>query len=160
MGGADGAEDGHLEDQRHQFGVQVSDAAFCVGEAYQLLGDIGVPLDAPGVVLAAFVWVYPDPPRRPGPKCWCSRGQMRASGAVCNLDTQAAPELDVWMELGGEVGRRPLCNSDAGEGDLHRVEVPDGPMYCELHGEELVNEALQLLDRHAPLAIGYLQKVY
>ena len=51
-GGADGAKDGFLEDQRRQFEVRVSDGTFWVGETYQLLGDVYWPLDAPGVVLS------------------------------------------------------------------------------------------------------------
>ena len=39
-GGADGAEDGLLEDQRRQSEVQVSDGAFWVGKTDQLLGDV------------------------------------------------------------------------------------------------------------------------
>ena len=79
-GGADGAEDGLLEDQRHQFEVRDSDDAFGVGEADQILGDVGWPIDAPGVVFDVFIWVYPYPLRLPGLKRWCSRGQKRADG--------------------------------------------------------------------------------
>ena len=38
-GGADGAEEGLLEDQRRQLKVKVSDGAFWVGESDQLLVD-------------------------------------------------------------------------------------------------------------------------
>ena len=60
--GVDGAEDGLLEDQLRQLEIRVSDGAFWVGEAGQLLGDVGWLLDAPGVILAVLVWVYTDPP--------------------------------------------------------------------------------------------------
>ena len=59
--GADGAEDGFLEDQSRQFEVQVGDDAFGVGEDDQLLGDVSWLLYTPFVVLSVFVWVYPDP---------------------------------------------------------------------------------------------------
>ena len=65
--GANGAKDGLLEDQRRQLEVQVSGGAFWVGEADQLLGEVGCALDAPCVVLVLFVWVSPDPPE-PKPK--------------------------------------------------------------------------------------------
>ena len=61
-GGADGAEDGLLENQRRQFEVQVGYGAFGVVEADQLRSDVGWPLDAPALVLAVFVGVYLDPP--------------------------------------------------------------------------------------------------
>ena len=51
-----------MEDHHFQFKVRVSDGAFWVGEADQLLGDIGWPLDTTGVVIAVFVWVYLYPP--------------------------------------------------------------------------------------------------
>ena len=57
-GGADGAIDGLLEDQRRQFEFQVSYGVFWVGEADQLLGDVDWLLDVPGVVLDVSVWVY------------------------------------------------------------------------------------------------------
>ena len=62
------------------------------------------------------------------------------------------------MELGGEVVCHPVCSSDVVEGDLKRVEVPDFPRQGEVHGAELDDDALQILDRNAPLAIGYPQK--
>ena len=78
--------------------------------------------------------------------------------AVCNLGTKVALELDVLVELGGEVGRRPFCISGAGEGNLHHVEVTNGPRHGKVHGVEISNEVLQILDGYAPLDIGYLQK--
>ena len=62
------------------------------------------------------------------------------------------------MESGREVGRQPFCRSGVGEGNLHRVEVPGGPRYGELHGVELVDEVIHLLGGYTPLAIGYIQK--
>ena len=63
------SEDRLLEDQHCQFEVRVSDDDFWVGEADHLLGDVGWPLDASGVVHTVFVWVYPPPPPRcPGLK--------------------------------------------------------------------------------------------
>ena len=62
------------------------------------------------------------------------------------------------MESGREVGRWPFCCLGAGEGNLHHVEVADGPRHGEVHGVELGDEALQLIDRYTPLDIGYLQK--
>ena len=43
-GGADGFEDGLLEDQFRQFKVRVSDGAIWVGEADKILGDVSWPL--------------------------------------------------------------------------------------------------------------------
>ena len=62
------------------------------------------------------------------------------------------------MELGGEVFCHPVFSSDVGEGDLYLVEVPDCPRHGEVHGADIDDDALQILDRNAPLAIGYPQK--
>ena len=64
------------------------------------------------------------------------------------------------MKSGGEVGCQPFCSSGMVEGDLHIVEVPNGPRRSKVHGAELANELLHILNGYTPLAIGYLQKVY
>ena len=46
------------------------------------------------------------------------------------------------------------------EGDPHIVEVPNGPRHSKVHGAELANELLHILNGYTPLAIGYLQKGY
>ena len=70
----------------------------------------------------------------------------KIGGAVCHLDTQVALELDGLVESGKEVGRRPFCSLGASEGNLHRLEVPDGPRHNKVHEAELADEVLQLLD--------------
>ena len=82
----------------------------------------------------------------------------KVGGAVYHIGTQVAPELDVLVELDGEVGRRPFYSSGTGEGDLHFIEVHNGPRHGKVHGTELSDKALQLLDGYTPLDIGYLQK--
>ena len=59
--GADGAENSFLGDQRRQFEVRVGYQAFWVDEADQILGYVLCPLDVSVVVIAVFVWFYPDP---------------------------------------------------------------------------------------------------
>ena len=164
-GGSDGAEDSLLEDQCRQFYVRFGDGAFGFSEADQLMGDVGWPLDDPGVVLAVFVLVYPYPPGAQAQSVGVAEvrtGIMdqlcKVGGAVINLGAQVAPELDVLVELGREVGRRTFCSSGTGEGNLHRVEVPDGTRHDKVHVEEITDEALQILDGYKPLAIRYLQK--
>ena len=112
-GGADGAEDSLLEDQRRQFDVQVGDDTFRVGEADQLLGDVGWPLDASGVFLAIFVGVYPDPHDTQARSVGVSKSRSgpmnqlhKVGGAVYHIGAQVALELDVLVESGGEIGRR------------------------------------------------------
>ena len=63
------------------------------------------------------------------------------------------------MELGGEFGRHPFYSSGVGDLFLYRVKVPDGPRHGEMHGGEIEDEALQIFDGYAPLAIIYLHKV-
>ena len=79
-GGSDGGEDGPLEYQICQFEVRFGDGAVGVGEADQILGYAGCPLDAPGVVLALLFWGLYIPPRHQCPKRWCSRGQKWDDG--------------------------------------------------------------------------------
>ena len=62
------------------------------------------------------------------------------------------------MESGGEIGHCPFLSLGVGEGNLHCVEVPDGPRHGEVHGAELADEALQILDGYVLLDICYLQK--
>ena len=164
-GGSDGGEDGPLEYQICQFEVRFGDGAFGVGEADQILGYAGCPLDAPGVVLAVFFWVYTYPPGTNAQSVGVAEvrsGMMdqilKVGGAVYHLSTQVALELDVLVELGIEVGRQPFCRSGGGEGDLHCAEVPDGPRHGKVHGVELYDEALHILGGYMPLAIRYLQK--
>ena len=97
-GGAAGDENGLLEDQRRQFEVRVSDGSFCVGEAEHLLGDVGWTLYVPGVVLAVFAWVYPDPPGAQAQsvgvaevRCGPSYQLPKVGGVVCHINTQVAP---------------------------------------------------------------------
>ena len=164
-GGAGGAEDSLLEDQRRQFEVRVSNGAFWVGETDQLLGGVGWPLDALGVFLAVFVWVYPDPPITQAQsvvvakvRCGPVDQLHKVGGAVCHISTLVAPELDVLVKSVGDVGRCPFCSSGVGEGDLNHIEFFDVPRHGEVHGAELSDESLQILDIYGPLAIGYLQK--
>ena len=82
----------------------------------------------------------------------------KVGGEVVHLGAQVAPEIDVLFKSGGEVGHRPFCSSGTGEGNLHRVEVPDGTRHDKVHVEEITDEALQILDGYKPLAIRYLQK--
>ena len=82
----------------------------------------------------------------------------KVGGEVVHLGAQVAPEIDVLVESGGEVDRRPFCSSGTGEGDLHRVEVSDGTRHGKVHREELSDEALQILDGYKPLDNMYLQK--
>ena len=82
----------------------------------------------------------------------------KVGGSVFHLGAQVAPELDVLVESGGEVGHWPFCSLTASEGDLHHVEVPDDPRQGKVHGAELVNEALQILEGYTTLYIWYLQK--
>ena len=104
-GGADGAIDGLLEDQRRQFEFQVSYGAFWVGEADQLLGDVDWLLDVPGVVIEVSVWVYPVLPGTQTQSFGVSKVRCepvdqicKVGGSVCHLDTQVAPEIDVLVE--------------------------------------------------------------
>ena len=45
-----------------------------------------------------------------------------------------------------------------GEGNLHHIEVPNGPKHGKVHGAEITYEAIQILNVFTPLAIRYLQK--
>ena len=47
--------------------------------------------------------------------------------AGCHIDTQDLPEFDTLAEPVREVGRGVLLSSGAGKGNLHSVEVIDGP---------------------------------
>ena len=65
--------------------------------------------------------------------------------AGCHLDTQALSEFDILVELGRDVGRGVLGSSGAGKGNLHGVEVTDGPRHGQVHRSDLPDEAFQLL---------------
>ena len=64
------------------------------------------------------------------------------------------------MESGGEVGSHPFGSSGVGEGDLHHVEVSNGPRNGKVHGLDIVYKELPIIDGYVPLAIGYIQKGY
>ena len=75
-----------------------------------------------------------------------------------HFDTQALPEFDVLVEPCGEVSRGVLGSLVPGKGDLHGVEVPDGPQYVQVDRSELSDEALHILDQYSLLCGEYLQK--
>ena len=142
-----------MEDQHHQFQVRVGDGAARIGEADQLPDDVGGPIHLSGKFNAVSIWVDPDPPQRPVLGIYVAYARHgpvdkldKVGRAGCHLDAHTPPEFNILVELGGEVGRDVLGSLGAGKGNLHGVEVPNGPRHGQVHRADLPDEALQIID--------------